>query len=65
MEKQPASLGSSFGNLSVPGTRVGAIISLGLVLTAWLAIPLARPFILGTIGVGAIVGLILRRRHSR
>lgn len=64
-EKEPASLGSGFGNLSVPGTRVGAIISLGLVLTAWLTIPLARPFILGTVGLGAIVGLILRRIHNR
>jgi len=60
----PASLGS-FGNLSVPGTRAGAIVSLGLVVIAWLAIPIARPFILGTVGLGFAVGLILWWKHSR
>ena len=45
------------GDLNVPGTRAGAIVSLGLVVLAWLTIPIARPFILGTVGVGLIVGL--------
>jgi hypothetical protein len=61
---RPASL-TSFGNVSVPGTRTGAIISIGLVVLAWLAIPIARPFILGTIGLGILVGVILWRKHSR
>ena len=56
---------SSFGNLPVPGTRAGAIVSLGLVVIAWIAIPVARPFILGTVGLGLVVGLILRWKHSR
>jgi hypothetical protein len=56
---------SAFGNLPVPGTRAGAIVSLGLVVIAWLAIPVARPFILGTVGLGLVVGLILRWKHSR
>ena len=49
----------------MPGTRAGAIVSLGLVLIAWLVIPLARPFILGTVGLGSIVGLILWRKQSK
>ena len=53
------------GNMSVPGTKAGAVVSIGLVVVAWLAIPLARPFILGVIGVGAIVGLLLYRQHNR
>jgi hypothetical protein len=52
------------GNVSVPGTRAGAIVSVGLVVIAWLAIPIARPFILGTVGLGVVVGLILWRKHS-
>lgn len=56
---------SAFGNLPVPGTRAGAIVSLGLVVIAWLAIPVARPFILGTVGLGLVVGLILRWKHSK
>jgi hypothetical protein len=60
---QPQRLG--FGNIPVPGTKAGAIVSLGLVVIAWSAIPVARPFILGTVGLGALVGLFLRWLHSR
>jgi hypothetical protein len=55
----------AFGNLPVPGTKAGAIVSIGLVVIAWIAIPVARPFLLGTVGFGAIVGLILYRIHGR
>lgn len=54
-----------FGGLAVPGTPVGAIVSMGLVILCWLAIPIARPFILGTGGLGLIVGLILWWRHNK
>ena len=56
---------SAFGNVSVPGTRAGAIVSLGLVIIAWIAIPVARLFILGTCGLGLIVGLFLSWLHNR
>jgi hypothetical protein len=62
--QRPAPLGT-FGNVSVPGPRAGAIVSLGLAVIAWLAIPVARPFILGTVGLGFTVGLILWRKHNR
>jgi hypothetical protein len=62
--RKPATL-SAFGNVSVPGTRAGAIVSLGLVIIAWLAIPVARVFILGTCGLGLVVGLFLTWLHSR
>ena len=62
--RRPATLGV-LGNLSVPGTRAGAIVSLGMVVLAWIAIPVARPFILGTCGVGLVFGLLLWRRHNR
>ena len=65
MDRQRLASPGTFGNLSVPGTRAGAIVSIGLVVIAWLVIPLARPFILGTFGLGAIVGWILWRRHSK
>jgi hypothetical protein len=64
-ERQRPTSPGAFGNLSVPGTRAGAVVSLGLVLIAWLVIPLARPFILGTVGLGSIFGLILWRKHSK
>jgi len=60
---QPQKL--AFGNLPVPGTKAGAIVSAGLVIIAWMAIPVARVFILGTVGGGALVGLGLAWWHSR
>jgi hypothetical protein len=62
--RKPATL-SAFGNVSVPGTRAGAIVSLGLVIIAWIAIPVARLFIVGTCGLGLIVGLALSWFHNR
>ncbi len=59
----PASY-NTFGNLSVPGTRAGAIVSLGLAVIAWLVIPIARPFIIGTVGLGLVIGVILRWKHN-
>jgi hypothetical protein len=56
---------ATFGTISIPGNRVGAMVSICLVVVAWLALPLARPFILGTGGLGLIVGLLLWRKHSQ
>jgi hypothetical protein len=61
---RPQSL-SALGNIPIPGTKAGAIVSIGLVVLAWIAIPISRPFILGTGGLGLIVGLLLRWKHSR
>ena len=69
MEEKPSSSKPSYigryGGLSVPGTRAGAVVSIGLVVLAWLAIPLARPFILGTVGLGLLVSLFLWWRHNK
>jgi hypothetical protein len=62
-KSQPQRL--AFGNVSVPGTKAGAVVSIGMVVIAFLAIPVARPFILGAIGVGALIGWFLWRLHSR
>jgi len=62
-KSQPQRL--AFGNVSVPGTKAGAVVSIGMVVIAFLAIPVARPFILGAIGVGALIGWFLWWLHSR
>ena len=59
----PQELGLGF--MPVPGTKAGAIVSAGLVIIAWIAIPGAVIFILGTVAVGALVGLALSWYHSR
>ena len=51
--------------MPVPGTKVGLVVSIGIVIVAFLAVPLARPFILGAIGLGAAIGWFLWRLHSR
>jgi hypothetical protein len=69
MQEKPSSGKPSYigryGGLSVPGTSAGAVVSIGLVVLAWLAVPIARPFIVGTVGLGLIVGLFLWWRHNR
>jgi hypothetical protein len=63
--QRPQAQRLAFGNLPVPGTKAGAIVSIGLVVIAWIAIPVARAFILGTVGLGAVVGGFLWWFHSR
>ena len=53
----------SFGTITIPGTPVGAIVSVGLVVICWFALPLSHLFILGTGGLGLIVGLLLSWKH--
>jgi hypothetical protein len=53
----------SFGTITIPGTPVGAIVSVGLVVISWFALPLSRPFIIGTGGLGLILGLLLYWKH--
>jgi hypothetical protein len=54
---------SSFGTVTIPGTPVGAIVSVGLVVICWFALPLSRPFILTTGGLGLGLGLLLYWKH--
>jgi hypothetical protein len=61
---KPSFIGK-FGGLTVPGTRAGAIVSIGLVVISWIAIPIARPFILGTAVLGLLVGLLLWWKHNK
>jgi hypothetical protein len=51
--------------MPVPGTKAGLVVSIGITIVAFVAVPLARPFILGTIGVGALIGWFLWWLHSR
>jgi hypothetical protein len=62
--RRPSYVGR-YGGLTVPGTRAGAVVSIGLVVLAWIAIPIARPFILGTGGLGLLLGLLLWWKHNK
>jgi hypothetical protein len=41
------------------------VVSIGLAIVAWLAVPLARPFIFGAIVLGAMIGGLLYWLHNR
>lgn len=61
-EQEPLKVAST---VTIPGTPAGLIVSLGLAVICWFALPMARPFILGTGGAGLLVGLLLWWKHSR
>jgi len=61
-EQQPLRVAST---VTIPGTKAGAIVSLGLVVICWFELPMAHAFILGTAGAGLLVGLLLWWKHSR
>jgi len=49
--------------LIVTGSPAGAIIAVGLLVMGWVGLPEARPFLLGTVGLGIPLGLILYWKH--
>lgn len=60
LQRDPA---RSFSSVPIRDAKVGAFISLGLGIVCWIAFPVAHPFILGTGGLGLILGLILYWTH--
>lgn len=59
------SLGIFDSDLTVSGSRTGAFVTGAIVLIAFIALPLARPFLLGTLGLGLLVGFALWWQHNR
>ncbi len=49
--------------LIVTGGPAGAIVAIGMLIMAWVGVPHARPFLLGSIGLGILFGLILWWKH--
>lgn len=49
--------------LIVTGSPAGAIVAVAMLVMGWVGIPGARPFILGSAGLGIVVGLILWWKH--
>jgi hypothetical protein len=58
-------LGIFDSDLTVSGNRTGAFVTAAMVAIAFVAIPIARPFLLGTVGAGSLLGLTLWWKHSR
>jgi len=58
------SLGIFDSDLTVSGSRTGAFVTAAIVLIAFIALPLARPFLIGTAVAGLVVGIALWRKHN-
>ena len=52
------------GTLTVTGSAIGGVLSLGLFVLVWVALPVVRPLLLAALVVGGVFGLVLwlRRR---
>jgi uncharacterized BrkB/YihY/UPF0761 family membrane protein len=52
------------GTLTVTGSAVGGVLSLGLFVLIWVALPVVRPLLLAALVVGGVFGFVLwlRRR---
>ena len=61
--RERRSLGIFDSNLTVAGSGTGALVSAVIVMIAWIALPIARPFLVGTVGLGLLVGAVLRWKH--
>jgi hypothetical protein len=51
------------GNLIMTGSAVGLLISVGLVVIAWMGSDAMRVFLGGVAAVGALIGLALWWKH--
>jgi len=52
------------GSLRITGSAIGGVLSLGLFIIVWGALPVTRPFLAAALVAGGVFGLILwlRRR---
>jgi hypothetical protein len=51
------------GTLWITESWVGAVLSLGLGVLVWEALPVTRLFLLGALGLGVVIGLALWWKH--
>ena len=43
----------------ITGSRIGGLLTLGLAVYLWIALPVFRFFLIGAIAVGIVIGLVL------
>ena len=48
---------------SITGSRVGAVIAIGLAIFLWFALPESHVFLLGVLVAGALIGIALWWKH--
>jgi hypothetical protein len=51
------------GSLVVTGSAVGGVLSIGMFIIIWVALPFVRPFLAAAIVVGSVFGLVLWLIH--
>ena len=55
---------AKMGSLVVTGSPIGGVLSIGMFVMVWFALPVVRPFLIGAIGLGVVFAAVLgvRRR---
>ncbi|HXQ27414.1 MAG TPA: hypothetical protein VN822_13475 [Candidatus Acidoferrales bacterium] len=55
---------ANMSSLVITGSAIGGVLSIGLFVVVWGALPVARPFLIAALAAGGIFGFILwlRRR---
>jgi hypothetical protein len=51
------------GTLWITASWIGAVLALGLAVMVYESLPETRSFLLGSLGLGAVVGFVLWWRH--
>jgi hypothetical protein len=55
---------AKMGNLVIPSSAVGGVLSMGMFIIIWGALPVVRPFLIGALALGSIFGFILWVRRQ-
>jgi uncharacterized BrkB/YihY/UPF0761 family membrane protein len=55
---------AKMGSLVITGSSIGGVLSIGMFIVVWGALPAVRPFLISAIGLGVIFAAVLwvRRR---
>jgi hypothetical protein len=55
---------AKMGNMVVTSSAVGGVLSIGMFIIIWGALPVVRPFLIGALALGGIFGFILWLRRQ-
>jgi uncharacterized BrkB/YihY/UPF0761 family membrane protein len=50
---------AKMGSLVVTGSSIGGVLSIGMFVIVWSALPVVRPFLIAAIGLGVIFAAVL------
>jgi hypothetical protein len=55
---------AKMGNMVITSSAVGGVLSIGMLIIIWGALPVVRPFLIGALTLGGIFGFVLWLRRQ-